>query len=110
MMNQMKCFPGQTASKKTNIVFMFFSVSKVLFRIHFSAQCSLFQDLAYWAALRCSKIAFLVNVVKFCESGKFKRFFQMPIFIGSLDDRICEHQKRINFTLLHFWEISHEIE
>jgi hypothetical protein len=109
MVSTVKRFSGLTGPKKINTVFMFFFLRKGRFGAHFSAQCSLFRYSALLAGKLRSKIAFLVNVVQFYELGIFNRFFQIPIFIGGLDGQNGEHQKRPNFTFLHFSEMSHEI-
>lgn len=102
MMHTVKRFPGRTGTKKISTVFMFFFLRKGRFGAHFPAQCSLFWYLALLEGKLRSKIAFLVNVMKFYELGKFNGFFLMSIFIGGLGGRIGEHQKRAYFTLLHF--------
>lgn len=102
IMQSLNHFPGCSAQKKISIVFMFFSWCASRFCAHFSASGSLFRRLAKMASIHRSKIAFLVNDMKFYELGQFNRYFQTGIFIGALEGRIGEHKKRPNFTLLHF--------
>lgn len=104
-MNIMQClnrFSGCAERKKTHVAFMFFSWSKGRFGAHISASGSLFGPLARKMTETLSEMVFLVSVVTLYELGKFKRFFQTGIFIGGLEGRFGEHQKRANFTFLHF--------
>jgi hypothetical protein len=107
IMKTVKRFSGFLARKKINNVFLFFFLSKRRFCIHFSSFHSFFMRLIGLTLKTLSKMAFFMNVMQFCELGALSDFFPMPIFMGSLEGRIYEHQKRPNFIDVHFFRLAY---